>query len=323
MTKFGYTLYCEGNDPRSLIDQAVMAEAAGFDFVVISDHYHPWLPNQEHSAFAWSVLGAVAQATKRIHLATMVTCPIVRYHPALVAQMAATLGVISQGRFTLGLGSGERLNEHVVGMGWPAIDVRHRMLREAIDIIQALWSGKYVSHYGEFFSVEDARVFDLPEDPIDLFVAAGGPRAARLAADAGGGLCFTDPEKSLVDAYLKHGGDKDNLWSQVTLAWGTDKKKAAQELYDNFRFSVGGWKVQAELPNPINFEAATKLVKPEDMQRDAGPDVALHAKKVQEYIKLGVTHVSMAYPGSDHQGFMAFWQNDLKPAITASTKRAR
>src|SRR3954452_7444852 len=172
MAAFGYTLYCEGNDPLSLVRQAVAAEEAGFDFLVISDHFHPWLPEQRHSGFAWSILGAVAQATSAIKLATMVTCPIIRYHPAIIAQAAATVAVLSDGRFTLGLGAGERLNEHVVGKGWPPVDVRHEMLREAVDIIRLLWQGGYQSFRGEHFQLEDARIFDLPDDPIEIAMAA-------------------------------------------------------------------------------------------------------------------------------------------------------
>jgi G6PDH family F420-dependent oxidoreductase len=186
--QFGYTLYCEGNPPKDLVRQAVAAEEAGFDFLVISDHYHPWLTSQEHSAFAWSVLGAVAQATERIELATIVTCPIIRYHPAVVAQIAATVAILSDERFTLGLGAGERLNEHVVGRGWPPVVVRHEMVREVIGVIEELWKGGCVSHRGEHFVVEDARVFDLPERPIQTYVAAGGRRAARLAAEVAGGV---------------------------------------------------------------------------------------------------------------------------------------
>src|SRR5215204_1826683 len=163
MTRFGYTLMTEQSGPRELIGYAVAAEQAGFDFEVCSDHYSPWLMSQGHSPYAWSVLGAVAQVTARVELATLVTCPIIRYHPAVVAQKAATIGLLSDGRFTLGLGSGERLNEHVVGQGWPAADTRQEMLAEAIDIIRLLWEGGYQSYKGEYFTVEDARVFDLPE----------------------------------------------------------------------------------------------------------------------------------------------------------------
>lgn len=324
MAQFGFTLYCEGFNPNDLIKQAIMAEEAGFDFVVISDHYHPWLPNQQHAAFAWSVLGAVAQATKKVGLATMVTAPIVRYHPVIVAQMAATMGVISNGRFTLGLGSGERLNEHVVGMGWPPITVRHQMLREAIDIILALWSGEYVFYEGKYFTVEDAKVFDLPADPINMFVAAGGKRAAKLAAETADGLCITDPSQELVDAYTAAGGEKENIWAQSVLAWGQTKEAAAQALYDNFRFSVTGWKVQAELPNPVNFASATQMVNPKDMAKGpVGPDPQAHLDKIREMLDIGVTHLALAYPGTDTAGFMDFWQKELQPVLAKHGKRPK
>jgi G6PDH family F420-dependent oxidoreductase len=219
MTSYGYTLMGEGHDPRTLVRNAVRAEEEGFDFLVFSDHYHPWLPSQEHSPFVWSVLGAVAEATERIELATMVTCPIVRYHPAIIAQAAATIGVMSDGRFTLGLGTGERLNEHVVGAGWPPADVRQEMLAEAIEVMRRLWSGEYVSHRGPHFTVEDARIFDLPEEEIPVFVAAGGPQAARLAAEAGDGICATEPDPSLVETFAAAGGAHADTWGQLALSW--------------------------------------------------------------------------------------------------------
>ena len=315
MTKFGYTLYCEGNAPKSLIDQAIMAEAAGFDFLVISDHYHPWLTNQEHAAFAWSILGAVAQATSKIKLATMVTAPIIRYHPAIVAQMAATTAVISDNRFTLGLGSGERLNEHVVGKGWPAVTERHEMLAEAVDIIRELWQGGYVNHSGTHYKVEDARVFDLPDEPIDIFIAAGGKRAARLAAEKGDGLCTTDADEELINTYLKAGGNQKNIWAQTVLGWGKTKEIGAQNIYDQFRFSVGGWKVQAELPNPINFDASAQSIEVKDMESGAGPDPQIHLKSIQKFLDLGVTNMALAYPGQDHEGFINFWKSSLEPEL--------
>src|SRR4051794_30881058 len=243
MAAFGYTLYCEGNDPLSLVRQAVAAEEAGFDFLVISDHFHPWLPEQKHSAFAWSVLGAVANATDHIRLATMVTCPIMRYHPAIVAQMAATTAVLSEGRFTLGLGAGERLNEHVVGKGWPSADDRQEMLREAIDTIRLLWSGEYVSHRGRWFMVEDARIFDVPPDPIDIFVAASGDQSATLAAQAGDGICAVEPLPELVQTYVGAGGSAQATWGQIPLSWHADEQKALERAHDQFRFGVPGWKV--------------------------------------------------------------------------------
>jgi G6PDH family F420-dependent oxidoreductase len=316
MTQYGYTLFCEGNDPRDLVDQAVMAEAAGFDFLVISDHYHPWLPVHEHSGFAWSILGAVAQATKEIRLATMVTCPIIRYHPAIVAQMAATVAVLSGGRFTLGLGAGERLNEHIVGEGWPAVTQRHQMLREAIDVIMELWDGGYVNYVGEYYTVEDARVFDLPDDPIPLFVAASGKSSATLAAESGG-VCITEPDASVIEAYKVAGGDSGDVWGQVVLSWDPDAQAGLETAHRQFRFAAGGWKVQAELPNPVNFDAATKQVRPEDLAANipAGPDVAKHREGMQRFVKAGVQHLAVAYPGTDFKGFMKFWEQELHPAL--------
>jgi G6PDH family F420-dependent oxidoreductase len=317
MTRFGYTLYCEGNDPRDLVEQAVAAEDAGFDFLVISDHYHPWLTDQEHAGFAWSILGAVAQATCRIDLATMVTCPIIRYHPAIVAQMAATVGVLSEGRFTLGLGAGERLNEHVVGRGWPPVDVRHEMLREAIEVIRKLWTGRYVSHRGPHFTVEDARVFDLPERPIPIFVPAGGEQSTRVAAEAGDGVCATEPDAEVVRGFVDAGGDPDAVWGQVVLSWDATEEGGLETAHRQFRFAAGGWKVQAELPNPINFDAATASIEPQDLAEaiPAGPDAGHHAEAVTQFLDAGYRNLAVAYPGTDHRGFMRFWADEVRPAL--------
>jgi G6PDH family F420-dependent oxidoreductase len=317
MPKFGYTLYCEGNPPKDLVRQAVAAEEAGFDFLVISDHYHPWLTSQSHSAFAWSVLGAVAHATDRIELATMVTCPIMRYHPAIVAQMAATVAVLSDERFTLGLGAGERLNEHIVGLGWPPVDVRHEMLREAVQVIRQLWDGGYVSHRGEHFVVEDARVFDLPRRRIPTYVAAGGPRAAELAADIADGVCATEPDERIVSGFLAAGGDPGGTWGQVVLAWADDDETGLADAHAQFRFATGGWKVQSELPNPVNFDAATQTIAPADLAEviPAGPDVDRHAAAVRAFVDAGFEHIAVAYPGSDVAGFMRFWSDRLRSAV--------
>jgi G6PDH family F420-dependent oxidoreductase len=317
MPKFGYTLYCEGNPPKDLVRQAVAAEEAGFDFLVISDHYHPWLTSQSHSAFAWSVLGAVAQATDRIELATMVTCPIMRYHPAIVAQMSATVAVLSDERFTLGLGAGERLNEHIVGRGWPPVDVRHEMLREAVGVIRELWDGGYVTHRGEHFVVEDARVFDLPRRRIPTYVAAGGKRAAELAADIADGVCATEPDERIVSAYLGAGGDPAATWGQVVLAWAEDEETGLVDAHAQFRFAAGGWKVQSELPNPANFDAATQTITPQELGEaiPAGPDVDRHAAAVREFAEAGFEHIALAYPGSDSDGFMRFWRDGLRDAV--------
>lgn len=317
MTRFGYTLYCEGNGPKELVEQAILAEKAGFDFLVISDHYHPWLPEQSHSGFAWSILGAIAQATSTIKLATMVTCPIMRYHPAIVAQMAATVAVLSDDRFTLGIGSGERLNEHIIGEGWPSVTIRHDMLREAIDIIKSLWEGEYTSYQGEYFSVDDARVFDLPHEPIPMFTAAGGIHAAQLAAQSDTGLCVTEPKKEIIESYLAKNGQAENIWGQIVLSWDNDETQGLKTAYEQFRFSAGGWKVQAELPNPVNFDAATKNVRPEDLAENipAGPDVKKHLEGIRAFQDAGIQNLAVAYPGNDPEGFMQFWQHKLLPQL--------
>jgi G6PDH family F420-dependent oxidoreductase len=321
MTSYGYTLMGEGHDPRTLVRNAVRAEEEGFDFLVFSDHYHPWLPSQEHSPFVWSVLGAVAEATERIELATMVTCPIVRYHPAIIAQAAATIGVMSDGRFTLGLGTGERLNEHVVGAGWPPADVRQEMLAEAIEVMRRLWSGEYVSHRGPHFTVEDARIFDLPEEEIPVFVAAGGPQAARLAAEAGDGICATEPDPSLVETFAAAGGAHADTWGQLALSWHRDREAAVARAHDQFRFGVPGWKVMAELPNPVSFEAATATVRPEDVAESVpcGPDPAAHAAGIGAYVDAGFERVAVVDVGEDTEGFFRFWTDELRPVLPSSS----
>src|SRR5919202_6474544 len=183
MTEFGYTMMTEQSGPKQLVTDLVRAEEAGFDFAVISDHYFPWLESQGHSPYAWSVLGAAVEATQRIPVMTYVTCPIIRYHPVVIAQAGATVQLLSEGRFTLGLGSGEHLNEHVVGGGWPPVDVRHRMLREAVEVIRELWQGGYVNYDGEFFDVQSAKIWDLPGELPPIGIAVSGSQSCRLAGE--------------------------------------------------------------------------------------------------------------------------------------------
>lgn len=317
MTRFGYTLMGEGHDPRTLVGNAVLAEQAGFEFAVFSDHFHPWLPSQHHSPFTWSVLGAVAHATERMDLATMVTCPILRYHPAIIAQAAATVAVLSEGRFTLGLGAGERLNEHVVGKGWPPADVRHEMLAEAIVVLRSLWTGDFVSHRGRYFTVEDARVFDLPDEPIELFVAVSGKASARLAAESAEGMCTVEPDAELVQGYLDVGGRPKGVWGQIPLSWHPDEAKGKEQALDQFRFGQPGWKVMAELPNPINFAAATETVTAEHMAEmmPCGPDPERHAAAIRAYVDAGYEHIAVVQVGDDQEGFLRFWQQELAPRL--------
>lgn len=315
--QFGYKLAAEAFGPKELVRQARLAEEAGFDFVEISDHYHPWLDVQGHSPFAWSVLGAIAASTERIGLATGVTCPTVRYHPAIIAQAAATLALLSDGRFTLGLGSGERLNEHVVAHGYPSVSDRQAMLREAIEIIRLLWSGGYQSFDGEYLALEDARVFDLPDELPLIAVAAGGPQAAELAAEAGDAMFGTDPDASLIEAYRASGGTGPR-YGEVGVAWAPDADAAAQAAHETSRWSLLGWKVMSELPNPANFEAASEFIRLDDVREQVpcGPDLAGHVEAVRSYEDAGYDRIAIMNLGPDPDGFIEFFANELRPALT-------
>ncbi|ONI67181.1 LLM class F420-dependent oxidoreductase [Kribbella sp. ALI-6-A] len=314
--RLGFKLIAEAYSPTEIVDQAVRAEQAGFDFVEVSDHFHPWVSEHEHSGFAFSMLAAAAARTTAIELATGVTCPFIRYHPAVVAQMAATTALLSGGRFTLGVGAGERLNEHVVGKGWPAVSQRHEMLRESLEIIRLLWSGGYQSYEGKHLQLEDARVFDLPDELPRIAVAAGGPEAARLAAELGDALFTTEPRDDLVAAYQEAGGDGPR-YAEVPLAWASSEDDAAESARRLFRFGVTGWKVQAELPNPVNFDAATKLVTADHMKEEfgCGPDIARHVEVAKPFVEAGYDQLALINAGPDMDGFFDFFTKELGPAL--------
>ncbi|MGY1712807.1 TIGR03557 family F420-dependent LLM class oxidoreductase [Geodermatophilus sp. SYSU D00758] len=308
----GYKLATEAFGPEEIIRQTVRAEQAGFDFVEMSDHYHPWLDDQGHSPFTWSLLGAMAARTERIGLTTGVTCPIIRYHPAIIAQAAATVQILSGNRFTLGIGAGERLNEHVVGTGWPAVHTRHEMLREALQIIKLLWQGGYRSFEGKHLQLEDARVFDLPDELPLIAVASGGRNASALAAEHGDGLFATEPRTDLVEAYRDAGG-KGPHYAEVPMAWATDEESAVQAALETSRWALTGWKVMSELPNPVNFEAASATVKPDDIRRQfsVGPDAEAHLQQAQPYVDAGFDRLVLQNTGPDPDGFLDFCEKEF------------
>ncbi|MGY1829574.1 TIGR03557 family F420-dependent LLM class oxidoreductase [Geodermatophilus sp. SYSU D01180] len=301
----GLKLATEAFPPEEIVRQTVRAEEAGFDFVEMSDHYHPWLDVQGHSGFTWSMLGAMAAKTERIGLVTGVTCPIIRYHPAVIAQAAATVQILAEGRFTLGIGAGERLNEHVVGTGWPAVHVRHEMLREALQIIRLLWQGGYQTFEGRYLQLEDARVFDLPDELPVIAVASGGHNASELAAEYGDGLFATEPREDLVAAFRDAGG-KGPLYAEVPMAWAQDEESAVEEALKTSRWALTGWKVMSELPNPVNFDAASRTVKAEDIrgQFSVGPDLDVHVQQAQPYVDAGFDHLVLQNVGPDPDGFI-------------------
>jgi G6PDH family F420-dependent oxidoreductase len=316
--RFGIKLMAELRSARELVEHAVMAEAHGLEVATISDHIHPWLPEHDHSPFAWSVLGAVAHATD-LEIATGLTCPIIRYHPVIIAQAAATVATMTDAKVTLALGAGERLNEHVTGAPWPAVDLRHEMLEEAIAIIHELWTGDWVTHRGGHFTVEDARIYDLPEQRVDVVVGVSGPASLDVADRAGAdGIMAVDPEPGLVEGWAERGGDRTATWTEVPFAWAPTEEEGLRLAHERLRFSAPGWKVMAELPNPVNFGAATELVSPEDMAEDVphGPDPEPYVAAVQEYIDAGFRTISIVPVGDDVEGTLTFWRDEVAPNIT-------
>jgi G6PDH family F420-dependent oxidoreductase len=319
MVSYGYSLMCELHGPNELLAQASRAEEAGFDFVTISDHFHPWLRSHHHSPYAWSVLGGLAAQTGAIELVSLVTCPTIRYHPAIVAQKAATVATMSEGRFRLGVGAGENLNEHVVGQGWPPAHVRHEMLEEAIEIMRALWTGGYHKHEGKYYTVHDARIFTLPDEPPPLYVAGSGSESIALAARAGDGMIATQPSRELTQAYEQAAGAGKPKYGQLAVAVDDDERRARRVAHELFRFGLPGWKVQSELPNPVNFEAATAHVREEDVAEvvPCGIDVDRHVEAIEQWTDAGFDHVAIV-PLGDIDRFFEFWEQELQPRLESS-----
>jgi G6PDH family F420-dependent oxidoreductase len=319
MTRFGYTMMCEQSPPNELVRDVQLAEDAGFDFSVISDHYQPWLESQGHSPYAWSVLGAAAQATERIGLMTYVTCPILRYHPAVVAQKAATMQILSGGRFRLGLGAGENLNEHVVGDGWPAVGVRQEMLSEALDIIGALFEGDgRVNYRGRYFDVEMAQLWDLPDERVPIGVAVSGRGSCRLAGRKADLMIAVEPKAELPQMFDEAGGAGKPRVGQIAVAYDEDRDTAVQRAHDQFRWFGLGWKVMAELPNPEGFEAASRFVSPDQVAEalPCGPDVEEHVEKIRPFLDAGFSEVALVQIGGDQQEkFMPWAERELLPAL--------
>ncbi|MFE3229505.1 TIGR03557 family F420-dependent LLM class oxidoreductase [Nocardia sp. NPDC059228] len=321
MTRFGYTLMTEQSGPRELVRYAVAAEEAGFDFLVSSDHYSPWLEEQGHAPHAWTVLGAVAQATSRIPFMTYVTCPTMRYHPAVVAQQAATLQILAEGRFTLGLGSGESLNEHVVGAGWPGLEERQDRLAEAIGIIRDLHTGATVDRHGHWYRVDAAKIWDLPQQPVPIAVAVSGPRSVQRFAPLADEMISTSPEPALVEAWHRaHVNDSGPATSRVTgqlpISWDADRDKAIQRAHEQFRWSAGGWDVNANLPTPASFAAATQFVRPHDIADTiaCGPDLDAIIDAVRPFQQAGYTDIALVQVGDEQQD--RFLAEAAQPLLT-------
>lgn len=317
---FGYTLMCEQTGPRELVRDAMAAEEAGFDFAVISDHLFPWLDEQGHSPNAWAVLGAIAHATERLELMTYVTCPTMRYHPVIVAQQAATVGLLSEGRFTLGLGAGENLNEHAAIGSWPPVNIRHEMLDEAIEIIRELFGGGYVDYFGKHFPVDSAKVWDLPDQPVPIGMAVSGPQSAAMAGKQADVMIAVEPDADLGTAFDEAGGTGKPRIGQMPVSFDRNRGAAIARAHEQFRWFGGGWKVNAELPGTAAFAAASQYVRPEDVADSipCGDDVDAVVEAAKEWVDAGFTHLALVQIGGDAQPAFTDWaESDLLPALRA------
>lgn len=317
MTSYGLTLSSEEHPPRRLLDIASLAEDSGFDFVSISDHYHPWTDEQGHSPFVWAMLGALAERIT-IDVAVGVTCPIVRVHPAVLAQATATTSLLFGERFTWGVGTGEALNEHILGDRWPIATQRLDMLEEAVGLIRALWTGDEVTHRGHHFTVENARVYDAPDPSPPIVVSAFGPKAAQLAAEIGDGLWVTGVSGEMIEQWRDAGG-RGPVYSQLTVCWAETEDEAVETAHRVWPNTVVPGQLSQDLPTPAHFEQASSIVTPEMVAEATlcGPDPEPVLQQIGEMVDAGVDHVYLHQIGPDQEGFAGFWTKHLQPGLTA------
>jgi coenzyme F420-dependent glucose-6-phosphate dehydrogenase len=317
MPEIGYALSCEEHPPNDLVRHARLAEDAGFTFALVSDHFHPWIEAQGHSPFVWSVLGGIAQATESLRVGTGVTCPLIRIHPAIVAQAAATTAAMMPGRFFLGVGTGENLNEHVLGDRWPSPDERVDMLEEAIEVIRLLWQGGTQTHRGRHYTVEGARLYTLPDETPPLMVAAVKPRAAKVAATAGDGLISVAPDAELVDLFESEGGAGKPKIGMVHVCWAESEREARRTAFEVWPNAAITGALGQELPLPEHFEQAAQMVTEEDVAEKVvcGPDAEAHLNEINAYAEAGFDHVYVHQIGPDQEGFIRFYADEIVPRV--------
>jgi len=314
--RYGLSLSSEEHGPAKLVEIARAAETAGFDFVSISDHYHPWISEQGHSPFVWSVLGAISAATDRIDVGVGVTCPTVRLHPAVIAQAVATTTCLLGDRFTWGVGTGEALNEHILGDRWPPAPIRLEMLEEAVDVIRRLLGGDSVTHYGKHYTVEDARIFDVPDAPPPIIVSAFGPKALELAARIGDGLWSTGTGDT-IDRYRSEGGT-GSVWSQLTVSWDPDRDVAIDRAHRIWPNTAVPGQLSQDLRTVAHFETAVEPVTREQIADDmmCGPDLGPLVDATRAAVDAGVDHLYVHQVGDPLAGFIDAWVEQVRPALT-------
>jgi coenzyme F420-dependent glucose-6-phosphate dehydrogenase len=316
VTAFGYTLSSEEHSPRDLVANARRAEEAGFDFVSISDHFHPWINAQGHSPFVWSVLGAIASVTERLQVGVGVSCPTTRVHPAIVAQAAATTALLFDDRFFLGVGSGEALNEHVLGHRWPRPAVRQAMLEEAVDIIRSLWTGDTVDHHGDFYEVDNAKLFDPPQTPPPIIVSGFGDDAVRLAAKIGDGYWGHSPERDVIELFERSGGHGPR-YAQLNLCFADDRDTARKTVHEIWPNAGVPGQLSQDLPTWTHFEQVAQLVTVDDATKSVpcGPDPEPVIESVRKFVDAGYDHLYFHQIGPNQEGFFRFWNGELRPAL--------
>ena len=315
MVEIGYTLSSEEHGPKELLQNARLAEDAGIESVWISDHFHPWIDDQGQSPFVWSVIGAIAAQTNLL-VTTAVTCPTMRIHPAIIAQAAATSSLLLDGRFELGVGSGENLNEHIFGDKWPTADERLQMLEEAIAVIRLLWEGKEASHRGEHYTVEDARIYSVPETPPKILMSGFGPKSTELAARIADGYVTTRPSKEFVQKYRDEGG-RGTIDGGLKVCWGPDRDECVKLAHRMWRTGGLSGQLAQDLRTPTIFDQAAELVSVESMADDmpCGPDVDQIVKAAKEYVDAGFDRLYLTQVGPDQEEFLRFFTKELVPAF--------
>ena len=313
--RIGYFLACEEFGPNELVAQARLARAAGLDRLWISDHYHPWNDEQGHSPFVWSVIGAIAGAVPGMHVTTAVTCPTVRIHPAVIAQAAATSAVQLDGRFALGVGSGEALNEHIFGDAWPEADVRLEMLEEAIEVMRGLWAGGQFSHYGPHYAVENARVYTLPDTPPDVLVSGFGPKSVDLAARVGDGYVTVGPDKESVDRFRSGGGGDKLVQGGTKVCWGPDEAECVRTVHRLWPNEALPGELAQVLPQPAHFEQAAQLVTEEMIAESVpcGPDTDRIVEAFQEFADAGFDELYVQQIGNRQAEFFELLSREVVP----------
>lgn len=322
--EIGYSLSSEEHEPGALVAHAGRAEEVGFSFALISDHFHPWISRQGHSPFVWTVIGGIAQVTSRLSLGTGVTCPLIRTHPAVIAQAAATAAAMMPGRFFLGVGSGENLNEHVVGTHWPEADVRLEMLEEAVQVIRLLWRGDEVSHRGRHYMVENARIYTRPSEPPPIYVAGSGKKSAGIAGKIGDGYVGTAPNQEAIAAFESAGGRGKPKYGQLTICWAEDERQARKTAFELWPTAGLNGELTQELKLPTHFEQAVKPLKEQDVADKVvcGPRAEAYLEQINQYAEAGYDHIYLHQIGPDQEGFFRFFERELKPVLGRLTAPA-